>query len=178
MTAPTLNNCPCPPAPETTLRPGHDLVHRLEANSPQQAGDACLGIIVFYACVALYAEGVYRYCKLTEKTPPYKVVNFENRFAAPSPRHPLGTDSLGRDVLLQVVQGTRIAFTVGILTSAIAIPIAVVLGAIGRVFRQTRGRFHRVAYTQCSIRCPGCCSSSPSPSSSAKDSSACASASG
>ncbi|MCS7049451.1 MAG: ABC transporter permease [Verrucomicrobiae bacterium] len=90
----------------------------------------CLGVIAFYALVALTAEGIYWYYRLTDQTPPYKQVNFDNRFAKPSLRHPLGTDSLGRDVLLQVIQGTRIAFEVGILTSLIAIPIAVVLGAL------------------------------------------------
>ncbi len=94
----------------------------------------CLGIIVLYAAVALFAEGTYWYYRLAEKTAPYKQVNFENRFADPSLRHPLGTDSLGRDVVLQIVQGTRIAFEVGILTSLIAIPIAVILGAIAGYF--------------------------------------------
>ncbi len=94
----------------------------------------CLGIIVFYAALALFAEGVYWYYRLAETTASYKQVHFENRFAKPSLRHPLGTDSLGRDVLLQIVQGTRIAFEVGILTSLIAIPIAVVLGALAGYF--------------------------------------------
>lgn len=94
----------------------------------------CLGVIVFYALVALTAEGIYWYYRLADRTPPYKEVNFDNRFAPPSLRHPLGTDSLGRDVLLQVIQGTRIAFEVGILTSLIAIPIAVILGALAGYF--------------------------------------------
>jgi peptide/nickel transport system permease protein len=98
----------------------------------------CLGIILFYSGVALYAEGVYWYYRLTEKVPPYKQVDFHNRFAKPSLQHPLGTDALGRDVLRQVIQGTRVAFEVGILTSVIAIPIAVILGALaGYVGRKT-----------------------------------------
>jgi peptide/nickel transport system permease protein len=94
----------------------------------------CLGIIVVYALVAAYAEGVYWYYRLKQETPPYKVVNFDNRFAKPSLANPLGTDSLGRDVFRQVIQGTRIAFEVGIITSLIAIPIAVVLGALAGYF--------------------------------------------
>lgn len=108
---------------------------------------ACLGIIMFYSLVAAYAEGVYRFYKARETTPPYKVVNFDNRFAKPSVQHPLGTDSLGRDVLWQVVQGTRIAFTVGILTSAIAIPIAVVLGALAGYFGKRVDAFIVWLYT-------------------------------
>jgi ABC-type dipeptide/oligopeptide/nickel transport system permease subunit len=94
----------------------------------------CLGIIVLYAGVAAYAESVYWYHRLTQQTPPYRKVEFDNRFADPSWRHPLGTDALGRDVFRQVVQGTRVAFEVGILTSAIAIPIAVILGALAGYF--------------------------------------------
>src|SRR5439155_940742 len=70
----------------------------------------CLGIIVLYSLVAAWSEYVYWSNRLAQRTPPYKVVEFNNRFADPSLRHPLGTDSLGRDVLRQVVQGTRIAF--------------------------------------------------------------------
>jgi ABC-type dipeptide/oligopeptide/nickel transport system permease subunit len=94
----------------------------------------CLGIIVFYTLVAIYAEGMYRYSSWKQLTPPYKTVNFENRFAKSSPQHLLGTDALGRDIFLQVVQGTRVAFTVGVFTSLIAIPIAVVLGALAGYF--------------------------------------------
>ena len=94
----------------------------------------CLGLIVFYAGVAVYAEGVYWYYRIRQQPPPYKAVEFENRFAKPTRHHPLGTDALGRDVFLQVVQGTRVAFEVGILTSVVAIPIAVVLGALAGYF--------------------------------------------
>ena len=43
----------------------------------------------------------------------------------------LGTDNLGRPVAERLVQGARIAFHVGIMTSLIAIPIGVVLGLLG-----------------------------------------------
>lgn len=49
-------------------------------------------------------------------------------------RHPLGTDGLGRDVFQRLVQGTRIAYQVGIITSLIAIPIGVILGCLAGYF--------------------------------------------
>ena len=49
-------------------------------------------------------------------------------------QHPLGTDGLGRDVLQRLVQGTRIAYQVGIITSLIAIPIGVLLGCLAGYF--------------------------------------------
>ncbi|MBI2437277.1 MAG: ABC transporter permease [Lentisphaerae bacterium] len=48
--------------------------------------------------------------------------------------HPLGTDNLGRDVLQRTVQGARIAFQVGIITSCIAIPIGVFFGCLAGYF--------------------------------------------
>ncbi len=49
-------------------------------------------------------------------------------------QHPLGTDGLGRDVFQRLVQGTRIAYQVGIITSLIAIPLGVLLGCLAGYF--------------------------------------------
>lgn len=49
-------------------------------------------------------------------------------------RYPLGADGLGRDVLQRLIQGTRIAYQVGIITSLIAIPIGVILGCLAGYF--------------------------------------------
>ncbi len=48
--------------------------------------------------------------------------------------NPLGTDGLGRDVWQRLVQGARIAYQVGIITSLIAIPIGVLLGGLAGFF--------------------------------------------
>ncbi len=95
----------------------------------------CLGIVVFYAVVALYGEGVYRWHKLRDVTPSYQVADLEAQYLPPgAPGHLLGTDGLGRDVLQRLIQGTRIAFQVGIITSLIAIPIGVILGCLAGYF--------------------------------------------
>lgn len=67
-------------------------------------------------------------------TPAYNVVMEERRYEAPSfasGGYLLGSDNLGRSVLLRLCQGARIAFHVGIVTSLIAIPLGTLLGAIG-----------------------------------------------
>jgi ABC-type dipeptide/oligopeptide/nickel transport system permease subunit len=51
-----------------------------------------------------------------------------------SPLFPLGSDNLGRDVLQRLLQGTRIAFHVGVMTSLIALPLGVLLGCLGGYF--------------------------------------------
>jgi ABC-type dipeptide/oligopeptide/nickel transport system permease subunit len=45
-----------------------------------------------------------------------------------------GTDLFGRDVLAKVIHGTKVAMSVGLITSLIAIPIGVILGALAGYF--------------------------------------------
>jgi ABC-type dipeptide/oligopeptide/nickel transport system permease subunit len=52
----------------------------------------------------------------------------------PSAEHWMGTDFLGRSVLSKVLYGTKIAMSVGLVTSMIAIPIGVILGALAGYF--------------------------------------------
>ena len=88
----------------------------------------CLIVLAAYFAAAVYGEVQYRVALARDVTPAYNVVNTKARYQPPSAEHWLGTDNLGRDVGLRLVQGTRIAFHVGIMTSLIAIP----LGEIGR----------------------------------------------
>lgn len=130
----------------------------------QRGTVACLWLIAVYAALAAYGEAVYWAYRLQDRTPPYQRVDMERQYLPPSVfrhpfaeaareagpeagalrvaagglrnlvRNPLGTDNLGRDVLQRTVQGARIAFQVGIITSLIAIPIGVILGAIAGYF--------------------------------------------
>jgi ABC-type dipeptide/oligopeptide/nickel transport system permease subunit len=52
----------------------------------------------------------------------------------PSVEHWFGTDIFGRDVLAKIIRGTQIAMSVGLVTSLIAIPIGVILGALAGYF--------------------------------------------
>ena len=103
--------------------------------------------IALYLSAALYGEGVYRWHKFQDTTAPYNVVQDQFRYVKPAlfnfdsvekpegcPFFPLGSDNLGRDVFQRLIQGTRIAFHVGIVTSLIAIPLGVLLGCLGGYF--------------------------------------------
>jgi peptide/nickel transport system permease protein len=57
------------------------------------------------------------------------------RFAPPSPGHPLGTDDLGRDLLLRLLHGARVSLTVGV-AAALA---ATLLGTAAGLFAAWRG---------------------------------------
>ena len=97
----------------------------------------CVFAIAAYFAVALFGEVQYRVAKFSDSTPAYNVVREKSRYLPPLSARPeggvflLGTDNLGRDVALRVVQGARIAFHVGVMTSLIAIPLGVVLGLLG-----------------------------------------------
>ncbi|WP_248923076.1 ABC transporter permease [Olsenella intestinalis] len=52
----------------------------------------------------------------------------------PSPEHPFGTDTLGRDVLCRVIYGARISLAVGVLATAISTIIGLVMGALAAYY--------------------------------------------
>lgn len=88
-------------------------------------------ICLLFFLFALVAEGYAAYCQKTGTTPVYQVQNAELRNHAPMPGHILGTDYLGRDVLLRAVFATRTAVKVGIVASLISSMFGVALGLIG-----------------------------------------------
>lgn len=105
----------------------------------------CAWILALYGLAALHGEAAYRRHRLRDETPAYQRVALAHRNLPPGswidaaggrPRRwlPLGTDNLGRDVCLRLLQGTRIAFHVGIVTSAIAIPLGTLLGLLAGYF--------------------------------------------
>lgn len=111
----------------------------------------CLLAIAVYTLAAVWGEGARMYAHMHHITPSYNAVHEEQRYLAPafvrwfrapaageervSPwAFPLGSDNLGRDVLQRLVQGARIAFHVGVMTSLIALPLGVLLGCLGGYF--------------------------------------------
>lgn len=119
----------------------------------------CLAVIAVFTLMSIYGTGLYwRYHVLDAdfptwmepmrgvmakvlsaeaiagEAPPYEAQDLANRYRPPGPGHLMGTDGLGRDVFQRVVQGARIAFQVGIVTSLIAIPLGVLLGCLAGYF--------------------------------------------
>ena len=93
-----------------------------------------LAALAIYAALAVFGEIQYRTAKARGETPEYNVVREELRHRPPSLERGgfiLGSDNLGRSVLLRLVQGTRIAFHVGVVTSLIAMPVGILLGCLG-----------------------------------------------
>jgi len=94
----------------------------------------CLGLVVLFTALAIYGEVVFHYHDLKDITPAYQKVDLDAAYQPPGSNHWMGTDGLGRDVMARLVQGVRIAYKVGIITSLIAIPIGVFLGCLAGYF--------------------------------------------
>ena len=95
-----------------------------------------VAVIAVYTALAIWGEVEYRVAKARDATPAYNVVDEDHRYEPPSfsSGHVMGTDNLGRDVFRRLVQGTRIAYHVGVMTSLIALPLGVLLGCLGGYF--------------------------------------------
>jgi ABC-type dipeptide/oligopeptide/nickel transport system permease subunit len=55
-------------------------------------------------------------------------------FLSPGPRHLLGTNDIGQDLLSELIWGTRISLLTGLLVSMTAVPLGTVVGLIGGYF--------------------------------------------
>lgn len=58
-------------------------------------------------------------------------VDLFNRLSPPSPEHPLGTDELGRDLLLRLLEGGRVSLAVGLSAALVASAIGTLIGLAG-----------------------------------------------
>ena len=88
-----------------------------------------LAILSFYVFLAVFAPAIAPYDP---------TVRVGRALQPPSPKHPFGTDNLGRDVLSRVIYGARIALTIAFLAvliaSVIGIPLGLISGYIGGAF--------------------------------------------
>ena len=92
-----------------------------------------LVIIVILIIMAVFAPWIAPYDPLKQ--------DLKNVRAAPSREHPLGTDTLGRDVLSRIIYGSRSSLAVGIFAVGMAALIGMTLGLIAGYFG---GIFHSV----------------------------------
>ena len=100
-----------------------DAWHRLKRNKLAIFG---LCVIVVLAFAAIFGPYLTPYDFLSQ--------DLAARNQAPTLAHLFGTDDLGRDVFSRVVYGTRTAFLVAVVVTAIALVIGTTLGAIAGFF--------------------------------------------
>ena len=63
-------------------------------------------------------------------TPLLPPVGFENTFGQGTWAHPLGTDARGRDILVRLFYGTRIAMTVAVVSTVLALVGGTIVGSV------------------------------------------------
>lgn len=105
------------------IEPGHslwgDAWHRLQKNRLAVIGG---GVLVVLALACLFGPLFSTYS--------YEEQNLANGFAPPGAAHWLGTDQLGRDLLVRLCYGGRISLGVGLCATFVALTIGVVYGAV------------------------------------------------
>lgn len=79
-------------------------------------------IVSIMGFLAIFAPCVSRYNP--------SAINLEKALMPPSQEHPMGTDSLGRDLFARMAYGGRISLSVGFVAVGIAVAIGVVIGSI------------------------------------------------
>lgn len=66
------------------------------------------------------------------------------RYAGPSHAHPFGTDNLGRDIFSQIVYGSRISLSIGLISVGIAAAFGITLGLVAGFYRRVDNPIMRV----------------------------------
>lgn len=100
---------------ERLVRPSTEILIR------NKKGLIGLIIVLIFVVMALVAPYISPYDPTAVVAPPLQ---------PPSPQHLLGTDQLGRDILSQVIYGSRVSLYVGIVSSLIAVFTGLVLGLL------------------------------------------------
>ena len=111
------------PDPVVGVSPWMDAWRRLCRNRMAMAGGIVFAIIAVTAIIGPWM--VFQYNGAA-----YDTLDLEHRLADPSATHPLGTDTLGRDLLARVLYGTRISLVVGLVGTLISLLIGVTYGAV------------------------------------------------
>ncbi len=95
-----------------------------------------LAIIIFFALLAIAHPILMKYVWDPNIYDPVVGYAYEETMqpAPPSPRHLLGTDPLGRDVLSQLMFSARSEFILGLVAALITVTIGTTIGAVSAYF--------------------------------------------
>ncbi|MDP1579648.1 MAG: ABC transporter permease [Candidatus Didemnitutus sp.] len=108
-----------PESPEPSHSLGADAWHRLQKNRLALTGGVVLLVLTVLCLAGPYFFNVS-----------YQDQNLELGASGPSFAHWLGTDTLGRDLLVRMLYGGRISLGVGLSATLVALTIGVFYGAV------------------------------------------------
>jgi len=100
---------------------------RLRAFTHNPAFVAGVAILAIFVLMAVFADLLF-------PGDPFDMVGQPVLWPGQDPEFPLGTDSLGRDVLAGLVHGSRVSLLVGVVAAAIGLAIGTVVGAVAGFF--------------------------------------------
>ncbi len=108
-----------------------DAWYRLIRNKASVAG---MVVIVIFALVAIFANVIAPHNPLEINSgksflPPIWVAEGPNGYT-PDPSFPLGTDTLGRDVLSRTLYGARVSMVVGFIPTSIILIVGTIIGLL------------------------------------------------
>jgi peptide/nickel transport system permease protein len=105
----------------TEARARRPLIARLFSDSRARVAAAALLIVIG---VAVFAGQLAPY----DPSVPLDIVRLHSR--PPSLAHPLGTDTISRDVLSRLIWGTRVSLSIAFSAVALSVTIGILLGAL------------------------------------------------
>ena len=133
-------------APPAAAAPEAEAARKIEGRSPwrlamarlvrDRASMISLGIIVIIALIAIFAP-VFAWLTghgVNEQFPAPIGVTVEGQPVGPSSRFLLGTDTLGRDLMVRIAYGARISLLVGVLATVITVAVGAAVGLIAGYF--------------------------------------------
>ena len=101
-----------------------DALRRLARNRGAVAGGAVFGLFLLMALAA----------PLLSPHDPIRL-NVAESLEPPSPRHWLGTDQFGRDVLARIIHGARVSMAMGVAAVTISVVLGSALGLLSGYYR-------------------------------------------
>jgi len=94
-----------------------------------------IGIVGFLIVVALIAIAIF-----APLIAPYDPTQRVGRpFSVPSAEHPLGTNDIGQDLFSELIYGTRVSLTVGLVAATVALLIGTTVGILAGFYPRVLG---------------------------------------
>ncbi len=106
-----------------------DAWHRLGQNKLAMAGLVTVFLILI-ACFVVSPVMHLRDAILQVNEWDANVQELTNKFATPTAEHPLGTDQLGRDLLIRILEGGQISLLIAILATILTVTAGIIYGGL------------------------------------------------
>jgi peptide/nickel transport system ATP-binding protein/peptide/nickel transport system permease protein len=121
---------PVPPASVDDVVPGARGRRFTRLNATTVIGAIGLIIVAALVLVAIFAPVLAPYDPTERVGRP---------FATPSAEHPLGTNDIGQDLLSELIFGTRVSLTVGLVAATVALLIGTTVGIVAGFYPRLLG---------------------------------------